>query len=279
MAAHKQVPRVSPKLIIETLLHNLQESSLQMYSCRIVPSAYRIFLAQSDYSALEPINTRILADIEAALNDCLKHLNSATLFERVTFRRPRRYERADNRWHVEILVDPDQEADPGSCIVRSELALPLASPAKAGTPTRFTTTHSNRSTSVSSETHPDPSADAIKSYRPAIHNVAIGRVVAELKYRDTDGYRTFQMQQAEVLIVLGDPPAYGDLRLLAPGHADMAFLIRMDPRTGMLLLRNRSVQSLSIDGRSIDPNIEVLLASRATIRIGTHTTLEFSASI
>jgi hypothetical protein len=277
MAAYSGVPRLSPRLIIEALLRNMHESAVEMYSYRIVPSSYRIFLAQTDFDALEPIKSRIIEEANDALDGGLRRLNSPKLFQRITFQTNARYERADSRWQIEILVDPDLETAVGSCAIRSELAISQCAPDKAGTQTRFITTYSDRSTVVAADTVKDESTRLAAPAKRAMNIADVGRIIAELRCTDSNGFHVFQMRKSEILVVTGDSPTEGDVKLSVSGSPEMTLVIRMDSRTGLVALRNLSVPTLAINDLKVAPNVEVLLTTRSLIRIGAHATVEFTA--
>ncbi len=272
-----RVVTISPRVLVEELLRNMRESAVELYSYRVVPSAYRVFLNRTDFAALEPIKSRIVADAQTALDEDLKRLNGATFFQRITFQRPTRYERADTRWQIDLLVDPDQETDVGVCAIRSELVVSGAVPDKAGMPTKFTTTYSDKPLVISDITEEPGSLKAATLPRAVNMNcVSLGRLIAKLHYTDSNGPHVYQIRQSEVLLVIGEAPTTGDVRLVISGCTEMALVIRMDSRTGMIALRNYSIPALTVEGRTVAPNVEVILPAKASICIGSHTTIEFT---
>ena len=270
---------ISPRSIVAEVVHgNMAESAVDLCTYKLVPSAYHILLHQSDSQALGPIQSRIIAEVQKALDKKLKQLNTPSPFRKL-LRQDLPYERADIHWKIDILADPDEQTRTGECMVRSELLLPPSDSGIAGTPTRFTTTTSTSSAVVQNDDvsrAPELPAAPAGMAAPATPPLNRESALATILYAHRGNVESFVMMRPEVRVVTWGA-GEGDLKLPEDRYPGMLLLIRRDARTGMFFLQNLSENAVTVGEKKVARGVESLLPRSAAIQSPGGAVLEFRA--
>src|SRR5687768_8233855 len=139
----------------------------------LAPSRYLVYLHAAEYARLEGILAIIQQQTVRALNEELNSLNNGTglaRYARRVWKRPfAAVENAAPEWHVEFLVDPDGDLQPGDVLVDSELMLPPGPELAVGARTRRIATvytGSRIAREAIAPTPPPPPAQAVPSTPP-----------------------------------------------------------------------------------------------------------------
>jgi len=243
--------RISARAIVSEILRNLREGAEEMYSHFVVPSFYQVFLHERDFSRLQPVLPRLIADAKYALDGELSALNRLRLVDRLVLGKPTRYEAADREWRIEVFQDPDEEQAPGTVRVRSQLLLPPKPGVREGSITRFTVTRTE---------------DGLPEAPPPPNPVAVdGSTVAEIKYFADGEERTCKMTGPELLIGRGGPEARVDVEISNPSVSEIHARIHLVQPAGVFFLENRGKYGTSVDGKAVPKGAEVSLGRRSRI--------------
>jgi len=126
--------------LIELVLEHMRRNLEPLKYSTLAPSRYVVYLHAAEYARLEGILSIIQQQTIRALNEELASLNDGTGLQRYArrvWKRPfANVESAAPEWHVEFLVDPDGDLQPGDVLVDSELMLPAGPELGVGARTR-----------------------------------------------------------------------------------------------------------------------------------------------
>ena len=126
--------------LIELVLEHMRKNLEPLKYSTLAPSRYLVYLHAAEYARLEGILGIIQQQTIRALNEELASLNDGTGLKRYARRVLKRpfatVENAAPEWHVEFLVDPDGDLQPGDVLVDSELMLPPGPELVVGARTR-----------------------------------------------------------------------------------------------------------------------------------------------
>jgi hypothetical protein len=126
--------------LIELVLEHMRKNLEPLKYSTLAPSRYLVYLHASEFARLEGILSIIQQQTIRALNEELATLNNGTglaRYARRVLKRPfATVENAAPEWHVEFLVDPDGDLQPGDVLVDSELMLPPGPELSVGARTR-----------------------------------------------------------------------------------------------------------------------------------------------
>jgi hypothetical protein len=246
-----QVDRLSPRTIIVEILRNMRESSEEMYSHCVVPSSYHVYLHERDFTRLQAVIPRLIADAKHALDCELSRMNRLRLVDRLIVGRPTRFEAADREWKIEIFQDPDEEQAPGQARIQSQLLLSPNLGIREGSITRFTVTRTD---------------DALPDTPSARGAIAVnGSPLAELKYFVAGEERTCRMTEPELLIGRGGPDAIVDLEISNPSISEIHARIHSVLPAGVFFLENRGKYGTTVNGKAVPKGAEVSISKRSRI--------------
>jgi hypothetical protein len=126
--------------LIELVLEHMRKNLEPLKYSTLAPSRYLVYLHATEFARLEGILGIIQQQTIRALNEELATLNNGTglaRYARRVLKRPfATVENAAPEWHVEFLVDPDGDLQPGDVLVDSELMLPPGPELAVGARTR-----------------------------------------------------------------------------------------------------------------------------------------------
>jgi hypothetical protein len=126
--------------LIELVLEHMRKNLEPLKYSTLAPSRYLVYLHATEFARLEGILSIIQQQTIRALNEELATLNDGTglaRYARRVLKRPfAAVENAAPEWHVEFLVDPDGDLQPGDVLVDSELMLPPGPELAVGARTR-----------------------------------------------------------------------------------------------------------------------------------------------
>ena len=140
---HEAIPapaRRPARDLIELVLEHMRKNLEPLKYSTLAPSRYLVYLHAAEFSRIEGILGIIQQQTIRALNEELATLNDGTgltRYARRVWKRPvATVENAAPEWHVEFLVDPDGDLQPGDVLVDSELLLPPGPELGVGARTR-----------------------------------------------------------------------------------------------------------------------------------------------
>lgn len=126
--------------LIELVLEHMRKNLEPLKYSTLAPSRYLVYLHATEFARLEGILSIIQQQTIRALNEELATLNDGkglARYARRVLKRPfATVENAAPEWHVEFLVDPDGDLQPGDVLVDSELMLPPGPELAVGARTR-----------------------------------------------------------------------------------------------------------------------------------------------
>jgi len=126
--------------LIELVLEHMRKNLEPLKYSTLAPSRYLVYLHAAEFARLEGIVGILQQQTIRALNEELRALNEGTglaRYARRVWKRPfAAVENAAPEWHVEFLVDPDGDLQPGDVLVDSELLLPPGPEIAVGARTR-----------------------------------------------------------------------------------------------------------------------------------------------
>jgi len=126
--------------LIELVLEHMRKNLEPLKYSTLAPSRYLVYLHAAEFARLEGIVGILQQQTIRALNEELTALNQGTgltRYARRVWKRPfAAVENAAPEWHVEFLVDPDGDLQPGDVLVDSELMLPPGPELAVGARTR-----------------------------------------------------------------------------------------------------------------------------------------------
>ena len=144
MATTPEAPRTPARRpardLIELVLEHMRKNLEPLKYSTLAPSRYLVYLHAAEFARLEGIVGILQQQTIRALNEELTALNEGTglsRYARRVWKRPfAAVENAAPEWHVEFLVDPDGDLQPGDVLVDSELMLPPGPELAVGARTR-----------------------------------------------------------------------------------------------------------------------------------------------
>jgi hypothetical protein len=156
--------------LIELVLEHMRKNLEPLRYSTLAPSRYLVYLHAAEYARLEGILGIIQQQTIRALNEELGSLNNGAglaRYARRVWKRPfAKVENAAPEWHVEFLVDPDGDLQPGDVLVDSELLLPPGPELGVGARTRRIATVYTGSRVAREATAPDRPAPIVPAAAP-----------------------------------------------------------------------------------------------------------------
>ncbi|HSC29759.1 MAG TPA: FHA domain-containing protein, partial [Vicinamibacterales bacterium] len=257
---------------------------------------YHVYLHPEEFSAIEPIAPRIVAEVQRALTNEIEKINQG--LERSGRRvLARLLQREDlppievpaSGWEINIQADRNGELTYGQLGIVSTLALP-APTEYSGTPTTRivkSVVASGRRTSTTTDVE-QPSAPASHRTTSAERGGdAVER--ARLRYTDEQGPHEFVMRKDTLAVGRGGSSAWVDVQVVASSKVSREhFRIRRDA-SGQFLIQDVSLWGTSVNGEPlapamkgpegvIQPGAEQPLPPRARIELADALVMEFEAS-
>jgi hypothetical protein len=164
--------------LIELVLEHMRTNLEPLRYSTLAPSRYLVYLHAAEYARLEGILGIIQQQTIRALNEELEALNDGkglARYARRVLKRPfAAVENAAPEWHVEFLIDPDGDLQPGDVLVDSELLLPPGPELGVGARTRRIATVYTSARGVTREaTAPEPPPPPAVSTPPVAHAAPI----------------------------------------------------------------------------------------------------------
>lgn len=230
-------------VVVEEVLNNMRAGAEHLYYTVQVPSVYHVYLHQTDYERLLPIEAKLVAEMRRALEDELASLNRRAqspphgLLDGVRQIRRKvvsmlggragvagsalRYEKGGGEWQVNLYGDTAGELKPGDVMVESELALAANAELGAGLVTKTIRTVRMDGVTKSFEAGrgagPRPTDGTSDSNSRADSNSRSGggegshssdrAALASISYKDGGGVRReYLMRKEKINIGKGDDP-------------------------------------------------------------------------
>lgn len=308
-----QVPAKRPaRDLIELVLEHMRRNLEPLKYSTLAPSRYLVYLHAAEYARLEGILPIIQQQAIRALNEELAALNDGTgltRYARRVWKRPfAAVENAAPEWHVEFLVDPDGDLQPGDVLVDSELLLPASPELAVGARTRRIATVYTGSRVAREAVAPTPPAPVSLPSPPArppalltpptlpevataVANVAVQvapRALARMSYDDDAGPHDYTVVKASVSIGRGGVAYPVDVRITSSTDVSREHArIRHDADTGHFCLIDLSSLGTTVDGTPVprgydeadgtkrENGMEVVLPDRARIGLANVVFLDF----
>jgi hypothetical protein len=158
--------------LIELVLEHMRKNLEPLKYSTLAPSRYLVYLHAAEYARIEGILGIIQQQTIRALNEELRSLNKGSglaRYARRVWKRPlATVENAAPEWHVEFLVDPDGDLQPGDVLVDSELLLPPGPELGVGARTRRIATVYTGSRVAREATAPDRPAPVVPAAAPVV---------------------------------------------------------------------------------------------------------------
>lgn len=272
--------------VITEVLRNCEEGAFRIRSTTLLPSIYQIYLHPSDYDAIRPILTALVAESRQALTEKLEELKRrarpSAFARKLGFDggKQTEYKILDPDWTIEFQPDVEDRLKRGEIEIYSELAS-APRPEFEGEKTRVLTRRGDQKSYVSgSETtrivsSPDPQGQT---------------VYATLTFEDGNGQRTFTVTKDRVVIGRGGKSYWVDVKLSGPPDISREHCrIRRDAGSGRFFLKDVSQYGVTVDGNRVpssiedragdqrDINVEVPLPQRCVIGLAEVLFLTFEA--
>ena len=229
--------------IIDAVVENMHRNREELRYSTIAPNRYIVYLHPAEHTRLEGILPILEEQTCRALADALQSLNQRPSWHRWmdSVRRNRSTETltASDGWHVEFLVDPDDELQEGEIRVHSELAQPAQPELGVGERTRrITTTHAGTQTTAREQT---------EGRATEAHGI-----LARLEFSDDAGAHTCDMIKPSLTIGRGGVAYPVDIRIASSTDVSREHArIRRDPASGRFFLTDLSSFGTTLNGRHI----------------------------
>jgi pSer/pThr/pTyr-binding forkhead associated (FHA) protein len=252
----------------------------------LAPTVYHIYLHPDDFVAVEPIASRIVAQIEKALTTEVASLNDgmARSARRVLARLLKRdelppIEVPSSGWQIHIQADRNGEIARGQLGIVSTLAMP-APPEYGGTPTtrivKSVVSGGKRTSSTTDVPQPEapkpvqpdaPSAARITQETPrepppsrstsqTAARAGDASERARLSYRDDRGPHVFIMRKDAISAGRGGNSAWVDVQIAAPSKVSREhFRIRREP-DGRFFIQDVSLWGTFVNGTAVPPAVK-----------------------
>jgi hypothetical protein len=244
----------------------------------LAPTVYHVYLHPDDFTTVEHVVSRIVAQIQRALSAEVDKVNRG--LERSSRRMLNRLlEREDHGpievppggWQIHIVADRNGELKRGQLGIVSTLA--LAAPAEyGGTPTtrivksvvgggRRTSTTEIKQTATDVQSAPTGAQDSIDR--------------ARLTYEDQDGPHVFVMRKDTLSIGRGGSAAWVDVQVIAPPKVSREHC-RVRYADGRFFIQDVSLWGTTVNGQALPAAVKT---NEGVVQPGTEQELPPSARI
>lgn len=250
------------------------------------PTTFYVYLHPADFSRIEGIVPRLVAELQQALTAEVKRINQGrektggVLSRLIAQEEAPPIELPPGGWEVHVSADQNGVLQPGHLGIDS--MLPLPAPLEFGGPpttriVKAVVTETGRS-STTIEVPPPAAAAADTDLRER----------AVLTYDDDQGHHVFSMRKDTISVGRGGSSVWVDVQLIGPSKISREhFRIRRDT-SGRFLIQDLSSWGTTVNGTSIPaavkgsdgvlrPGIEFELISPARIEIAGALTIDFQA--
>ena len=257
----KQPPaRISGQTIINELVRNMELGRLEMGYSILLPCIFSIYLNPEDYGRLRGVHDLIREDARRALSARMAEWNKSSLFRRGGGRKTFRI--AQDDWSIDFFEDTEGAVPPGDVEIHSELN-DVARPGYRGAKTTLI------------EREPSVTAARVARDRESTRRRA-GKVLAEIRYQDDSGPRTYLVTQNEVSVGRGGEDLWVDLPLETNEEVSREHLrLRRDPETGRFTIVDVSRNGTWLNGRRLARGAEEPVPDRAEIGVAEVLKLSF----
>ncbi len=276
-------------VIIEEVLNNMRAGAERLYYTVQVPGVYHVYVHQSDYERLLPIENKIIAETRRALDEELALHNRRSQNDRQIFakniRRIRqavlnffgrptgtesapRYEKGGNDWQITMYPDTANNLKAGDVVIESELALASGVELGAGLVTKTIRTVRLDGMTKSFEVRNDAASPgregsgATKSQADVGRDVVSPGAFALISYKDRQGnHHDYLMRKEKINVGKGNEPDttpsyWVDLALdsdadISPLHLQLSF----DPASRKFFIKDLSVAGTRVNGRLVKSSI------------------------
>ena len=223
----------------------------------LAPGVYHVYLHPDDFSVVETVSERVVAQIERALTGEVERINrdhdrsSRRLLSRVLQREPPApIEVPASGWQVHLCADRDGELKRGFIGIVSTLSVP-ARAEYGGTPTtrivKSVVGGAERTTTT--EVRQDP-APAPAPTGPD------SRERARLTYKDDQGLHMFSMRKDALSVGRGGSSAWVDVQVITASKVSREhFRLRRD-QAGRFFIQDVSQWGTSVDGETLPPAVK-----------------------
>jgi hypothetical protein len=239
----------------------------------LAPTVYHIYLHPDDFEAIEPVASRIVAQIESALTAEVERFNGR--LERTAGRVLTRLldreelppiESPAAGWEVHLQPDRNGELERGHLGIVSALAMP-APPEYAGTPTTrivksVIASGARRATSTTDVPQNPVDAPQLSAPQDSVPSSAVTPAThdsserARLTYEDDQGPHVFVMRKDVLSVGRGGSSAWVDVQVVSSSKVSREhFRLRRDA-TGRFFIQDVSLWGTSVDDVPIPPAVK-----------------------
>lgn len=268
-------------VIVEELVNNMRAGAERLYYTVQVPAVYRVYVHQSDYEKLLPVEKKLVAEAKQALDEELASRNRRgagglrDLPSRVRgvgraarrlLGRPARsapmYERGGGDWQIKLYPDTGNDLKAGDVVVESELAAASGVEPGAGQVTKTIRTMRLDGMTDSFVVDGERTVTARGAEPAAGRRVAPPEALALISYKDGRGRRReYLMRKEKINVGRGNGPDktqsfWVDLPLdadpdVSPLHLQLSF----DPASRKFYLKDLSASGTRVNGRLVTSSV------------------------
>jgi hypothetical protein len=238
-------PRRHARDIIDAVVANMRKNLERLKYSTLAPSRYTVYLHPTEFERLEPIIPILQEQTIRALDEELRHLNTASSIHRwmrrVVGDSEGEVRNAAADWHVGFLADPDGELSEGDLLVDSELIMPARPDLRLGEQTRKITTVQSGQRATTFE-------HTISRSTPSSPPKVLGRI----EYDDESGHHYYDVTKDSFTIGRGGVAYPVDVRIASsPDVSREHARIRRDPETDRFFLIDLSTLGTTLNGRHV----------------------------
>jgi pSer/pThr/pTyr-binding forkhead associated (FHA) protein len=264
----------------------------------LAPAVYHVYLHPEDFESIEPVASRIVAQIQRALADEVQKLNRGLersnrrvltrLLDRETLPP---LETPAAGWEIHITADRNGELERGQLGIVSTLAMP-ASVEYGGTPTtrivKSVVGHGRRTATTTDVPQPAGPSKPTSATSAPVQRAGESSDRARLIYEDEQGPHVFVMRKESLSVGRGGSSAWVDVQIVGSSKVSREhFRLRCDP-AGRFYIQDVSLWGTSVDGTPIPPAVktpdgvsgpgaEFPLPSKARIRLADVLEIDFES--
>jgi len=259
--------RLTGKVIVEQLLHNMELGRFEMQYSILVPCIFSLYLHREDYNRLTGVFDLIREDARQALGARLEQWNAKPLSLGMlrSSRQRKPYRIACQQWVFEFFPDTENTVPLGDVEIHSDL-----------NETPQPGYHGVKTTLIGRE----PTAGSVTGQvgEHSSTRQPVDRVYAEIRYRDDSGSQLFLMTQDEIAIGRGGDDVAVNVALYTNDEVSREHLrLRRDPAKGRFLIVDKSMNGTWLNGKRLKRGVEEALPAQAEINVAEVITLEFEA--
>jgi pSer/pThr/pTyr-binding forkhead associated (FHA) protein len=238
---------LTPELIIEMLLEEMEAGVCPTFYSNLVPSVFEIYLSADDLERFRPLERRMRDEAVRALSQKLSGLNRALepklkLPLSSNKKKSKSYE-ALGEWSIEFFENIDDDAKENPLTIHSSFPSTNEEDDRVGVLTERVTRRRTDGQSITTSTQRTGNVET---------NRASGIVFAILEYEDETGRHNYQMTKDVLKIGRASEDHWADLKLKAQKDVSREHArIRRDPATGRLFIKDLSTLGTTVDGKRL----------------------------